>query len=362
MATNDFQVFAGASGANVITQAQYAALPNLTTGFQSGLAQSNQMNKVLRQTTIMASMIGQFIADQSNQNATDDGTTGTLEQRFIAALRNLFRTKLTANLNLYVNAGSGNDSNNGLSTTTAFRTIQAAIQTVYAKYDLSGFGVNINLADGTYTAASGTGVIGVNGAPTGATASGGNIAIIGNIAAPQNVIISAVNAHAVAAGVNAWISIAGVTFTATGSGGVGGFAIVGFPNGTITINGPCIFGACGSGHLTAVSGSVIVNNGVNYTVNGNAPTHLSASSSGSINFVGNNAVTISGNPTFSSAFAAVSSNANISMPATTISFTGTVTGQRYSAQMNGTITTGTGNVNFFPGTVAGAVGSGGQYG
>lgn len=361
MATNDFQVFAGASGANVITQAQYAALPNLTTGFQSGLAQSNQMNKVLRQTSIIAAMIGQFIADQANQNATDDGTTGVLEQNFIVALRNLFRTKLTQTLNLYVNAGSGNDSNNGLSTTTAFRTIQAAVNAVYAKYDLSGFGVNINLADGTYTAASGTGVIGINGAPTGATAAGGNIAIIGNIAAPQNVIISAVNAHCIAAGVNAWISVSGVTLTATGSGGVGGFGIVAFPNGTVTINGPCIFGACGSGHMTSVSGSVIINTGVNYTINGNAPSHISATSAGSVNFVGNNAITISGNPTFSSAFATVGISGDIAMPSTTVSFTGTATGQRFNAQTNGVISTGTSNVNFFPGTVAGATGTGGQY-
>lgn len=361
MATNDFQVFAGASGANVITQAQYAALPNLTTGFQSGLAQSNQMNKVLRQTTIMSSMLGQFIADHANANATDDGTTGTLEQNFIAALRNLFRTKLTANLNLYVNAGSGSDSNNGLATTTAFRSIQAAIQAVYAKYDLSGFGVNINLADGTYTAPSGTGVVAINGAPTGATAGGGNIAIIGNVASPQNVIISAVNAHCIAAGVNAWISISGVTLTATGSGGNGGFGIVGFPNGTVTVNGPCIFGACGSGHMTAVSGSVIINSGVNYTINGNAPTHISASSAGSINYVGNNAITISGNPTFSSSFAGVSTNADIAVTPSTVSFTGTATGQRYNAQTNGVIATSSGNANFFPGSVAGAVSTGGQY-
>lgn len=361
MATNDFQVFAGASGANVITQAQYAALPNLTTGFQSGLAQSNQMNKVLRQTTSMAAMLGQFIADQANQDATDDGTTGVLQQRFIAALRNLFRTKLTADLNLYVNPGSGNDSNNGLATTTAFRTIAGCVQAIYAKYDLSGFKITVNLADGTYTAPSGQNILGLNGAPQGASSAGGAIAFVGNVASPQNVILSAVNGHCMTAGVGAWISVSGVTFTATGSGGAGGIALVAFPAGVITIQGPVIFGACGSGHMAVNGpGDIIINSGVNYTINGNAPYHLSAAQGGTISFVGNNSITVSGNPSITN-FALTSVNGSVALNASTTHFTGTATGTRYNANLNGAISTNGGGASVFPGTIAGVTSFGGQY-
>lgn len=87
--SNDFIPFAVGGSANVITQSAYAALTSITqNGFQSGIAQSNQLNKVWRQSSIMAAVLAQFIADQSGQNAVDDGTTATLEANLIAAVRN----------------------------------------------------------------------------------------------------------------------------------------------------------------------------------------------------------------------------------------------------------------------------------
>ncbi|WP_303678329.1 gp53-like domain-containing protein [Ralstonia mannitolilytica] len=81
MATNDFLPFATGGSANVLTQAQYAALISsvIANGFSSGVAQSAQLNKVWRQSSIMAAVLGQFIADYSGQSAVDDGTTATLE-------------------------------------------------------------------------------------------------------------------------------------------------------------------------------------------------------------------------------------------------------------------------------------------
>ncbi|MEE3504823.1 hypothetical protein QN399_00850 [Pseudomonas sp. 10C3] len=87
MATNDFLPFGGAVGANVMTQAAYLALAARTSGFSSGTANSAQLNKAWRQSSIMAAMIGQFIADQSGQNAVDDGTTATLEANFLSAAK-----------------------------------------------------------------------------------------------------------------------------------------------------------------------------------------------------------------------------------------------------------------------------------
>lgn len=86
MASNDFLAFGGGGAANVIDQATYAALAARLTGFQSGTAQSAQLNKVWRQSSIMAAVIAQFIVNQTGQNAVDDGTTATLLSNFATAV------------------------------------------------------------------------------------------------------------------------------------------------------------------------------------------------------------------------------------------------------------------------------------
>ena len=96
---NDFLVWAGAGGANVLTQAAYAALGNLTTGVVSGTASSAQANKAWRQASIIAAMIAQFITDKSGQTAIDDGTTATLETNFTAAINAVMATNSPSLLN-----------------------------------------------------------------------------------------------------------------------------------------------------------------------------------------------------------------------------------------------------------------------
>ena len=85
MATNDFLVFGGGAGANVITQAAWAALTARTAGFSSGVAQSAQLNKAWRQASIMAAVLAQFISDRTGQDVLDDGTTTTLLANLKAA-------------------------------------------------------------------------------------------------------------------------------------------------------------------------------------------------------------------------------------------------------------------------------------
>ncbi|MGS1004013.1 hypothetical protein ACVCH0_20585 [Burkholderia glumae] len=84
-ATNDFLAFGGGASPNVIDQATYAALPARLSGFQSGVAQSAQLNKVWRQSSIMAAVLAQFIVARSGQAATDDGTTATLLTNLLAS-------------------------------------------------------------------------------------------------------------------------------------------------------------------------------------------------------------------------------------------------------------------------------------
>lgn len=76
--TNNFLPFAGGGAANVISQATYAGLAALTNGFSAGVAASNQLNKVWRQSSIMSAVLAQLICDESGADALDDGTTATL--------------------------------------------------------------------------------------------------------------------------------------------------------------------------------------------------------------------------------------------------------------------------------------------
>ncbi|HBR2513631.1 TPA: hypothetical protein L9S33_000477 [Klebsiella pneumoniae] len=78
MPTNDFKAFATGNGANVISQADYLAIAALVSGFSSGKASSAQVNKALRQATVMANVLAQFIADSANVDVLDDGNTAAI--------------------------------------------------------------------------------------------------------------------------------------------------------------------------------------------------------------------------------------------------------------------------------------------
>lgn len=75
---NDFLPFADAGGANVITQPTYVSLPARTAGFSVGTANSQQLNKVWRQASVIASQIAQFIVDNLAEDVLDDGNTATI--------------------------------------------------------------------------------------------------------------------------------------------------------------------------------------------------------------------------------------------------------------------------------------------
>jgi hypothetical protein len=52
MAKNDFKPFATGAGANVMSQADWEALPALLSGFTAGKASSAQVNKAIRQAAL----------------------------------------------------------------------------------------------------------------------------------------------------------------------------------------------------------------------------------------------------------------------------------------------------------------------
>ncbi|MBL2606776.1 hypothetical protein ELK16_27695, partial [Klebsiella pneumoniae] len=88
MATNDFKPFATGSGANVLSQADYEALSALASGFLSGKASSAQVNKALRQSSSIAAVLAQFMADSTGSDVLDNGNIATLLNILKSALNN----------------------------------------------------------------------------------------------------------------------------------------------------------------------------------------------------------------------------------------------------------------------------------
>ena len=87
---NQFLPFATGLSANVLTAAEYEALTALVAnGFQSGIAQSQQVNTPIRQGTFVAAAMAQIIAN-SGVDANDDGNIANFVTNFINALGKFF--------------------------------------------------------------------------------------------------------------------------------------------------------------------------------------------------------------------------------------------------------------------------------
>ncbi|MGY9716341.1 gp53-like domain-containing protein, partial [Citrobacter freundii] len=73
MAINNFKPFATAANANVMSQADWEALPALLSGFMAGKASSAQVNKAIRQASFIAAALAQYTANKSGLDILDDG-------------------------------------------------------------------------------------------------------------------------------------------------------------------------------------------------------------------------------------------------------------------------------------------------
>jgi len=90
--TIDYQPFANGAFANVETQAAYLAdLANpvaLQNGFQTGIAKSNQVNKVLRQQSMISAAVANAISQANGQSVLDDGNLTNLIGYVIRMVQN----------------------------------------------------------------------------------------------------------------------------------------------------------------------------------------------------------------------------------------------------------------------------------
>lgn len=340
---NDFIPIATAGGANVASQATFAAAPETTAGFANGeIPTSALWNKMLRQSASIAAMLAAFVVFGGTP-MVDDGNVVTKA----AAMQAAFRTRLIANQTFYI-AATGSDSNSGLVVGSPWLTLQHAINVIQQNYDLSGFVATIQIADGTYAAHA------TISGPFIGSSSAASLVITGNAVTPSNVIYGDTTGNpAITVQNGAQCTISNLKLATTGSNAHGIFLTLGAFVSYSGIN----FGAVGGSHISCGSGAQI-NCAGNYTITGAAVSHFSAAQRGAI-IASGMTVTITGTPAFSAEFAlAFDVGLIVSAGAT---WTGSATGVRYSATINGVIDTNAGGANYFPGNSAGSIGTQGLY-
>lgn len=252
------------------------------------------------------------------------------------------RYKLLADRTYYVRT-DGSNSNTGLADTAAgaFLTIQKAID-VAATIDLNGFGVTVQVRSGTHAAFTFKPMV------------GGNITVVGDPTTPSNVVISSAGDCVTVSGPIMGF-VGGLKVTSSAGSGLRAQYL-----GTLAIIAKCDFGACANFHLYSTDGGFISVQ-ANYDISGGAAVHYYAPTGGEIACPGNT-VTILNNPTnFNAAFAYIPNAGKLLAYGQTFTNAAFVTGGRYYADMNSIIFTNGGGANYFPGSVPGAVATGGQY-
>lgn len=250
------------------------------------------------------------------------------------------REVLTADRTYFVST-AGNDSNDGLTGGTPFLTIQHAID-VLSVLDAGAFDVTVDIADGTYAENI------VLASPLGT----GSLIMDGNTGAHANVLIGSGSGNSIfMEDFSARWTIQGVKVGSAAGGGVG----VNISIGKVVLLG-VDFGACGRAHVEVGRGGrcdILAA----YTITGGAQWHYS--SSFGVILADGFAVTLTGTPAFSSAFARASLGGQVGAYAMT--FSGAATGKRYDSTLNAVLDTGGGGATYFPGTIAGTTATGGQY-
>lgn len=262
------------------------------------------------------------------------------------------REVLTSARTYYVRT-DGSDSNNGLANTSggAFLTIQKAVNSVCSLIDNSGFSVTIQIGDGTYN----------ESVLLGPYVGNGIVIVQGNSVTPANVVVNGgstgpafINGFSFSSSVVTpslpW-TIKNLKVTTSG----GGFAGIESVGGPLTLSG-INFGACNGAHLAVFQLAQVLVNGA-CTISGNATLFVDCSANSYTN-LSNQTITLSGTPAFSTDFFRVANGAVIR--AANVTFSGSATGTRFSADRNGVIDIAGNTPNtYIPGNANGVTSNGG---
>jgi hypothetical protein len=341
-------VDSGTADALVLTPSPAVTL--LTPGLRLNVKKAANPNATTTPTANINSLGAKTIvrADGSSIQPNDLPAYGFFDLEYDGtALRLLelppsaVRIRLTANQTFYV-ATTGSDSTGNGTSGSPWATLQHAFQAVYETYDLAGYTITFQVANGTYT----SGLL-WDGLFLGQV---GPIYITGNHASPGSVIINVTGGpcfhHRFGCNVflDGFMLRCGITSLGTGAlcCEFGGY--IGFQN--------LYFDAClNTYHQFSNFGTIFCD--ADYWISGGAYAHHYAQLQGNIDCSGATIV-LSGTPAFTTFCQMNGGN----VYAVGASYTGSCTGQRYLGQYGGLLNTGGGGVNFFPGNSAGSNPSG----
>lgn len=309
-----------------------------TTGQEATIVTDDWANSVQEEIA--------YIIEQSGLTLSKTDRT-----QLFQALGRLTRRRLSAPTTFYVST-TGSDANDGLTQATAFASPQHAYEFIRDHIDTNGFQTTIQMADGTYSAMALNFPV-VGPAPI----------VRGNVSDPSKVIINNANGAAVGCGLGAYIGVD--SFTVQGGGGqVGDYGAIGaglsVSNGGIIFQSNMHFGPCGFAHMASFFSGVISMGSVgkNYTIAGPAQIHMYGG--GGYIATADAAITIVGTPAFAIAFAFAGGGAS-QMDAWGCTFSGAATGMRYNVTNNACVNVKGAGANYFPGSTAGVVATGGIY-
>lgn len=240
----------------------------------------------------------------------------------------------------------GNDNNNGLANTSggAFLTIQKAINTA-ATLDLNGFNLKIKLGNGTYNQS-------LLLKEVSGYSSAGSLVIEGDTTTLNNVIIDVSGDNCILAkNINCTWDIQGVRLTTSGGG-----SAIRVENASVRY-GAIEFGACAIAHLVLDTAARVECIG-NYLIVGSALYHWFVSSN-SVLLCFLKTITLTTTPNFAVTFIRTSLGGIANIPVNT--FSGSATGNRYSALSNSAIETAGAGGGYLPGSISGTTDGLGAY-
>lgn len=180
-----------------------------------------------------------------------------------------YRCRLARNIDIQLNALTGADTNHGLTTGAAFKTLQAGWDYCFYNFDLNGWGIRFRLAPGTYS----PGVV-AQGLMVGQNLE--TLEFIGDSISGVTVHDNSGNACFMASGA-AEIYVRDLTMTAEGPSPCVNAVFEGFLTFTNVV-----FGSCAVAHVNARTYGYINANEVLYYISGSAAEHFAASSKGII--------------------------------------------------------------------------------
>ncbi|MER2473644.1 phage tail protein [Photorhabdus laumondii] len=91
---NDFKAFSISDNANVVSQRLYEESKDLLTGFPPNDVPTHLLNKALRQSSTISSVLADFISTQSGEDVLDDGDIAKLTAQLNRALEQKTTTKI----------------------------------------------------------------------------------------------------------------------------------------------------------------------------------------------------------------------------------------------------------------------------